>query len=292
MAALPALDLGLNATAVSIAVGFNHSCAVLDDGSMRCWGNGGFGELGVGDDTDRPYPVEVPLGDGVAVTQVVAGDSYTCALFDDSTVKCWGYNVNGVLGTGDTEPRGRDGQTVADLAPLDLGGTPVALAAGGYHACALMQGGALKCWGSNSGGQLGLGDIAHRGDEPGEMGANLPVVDVGGAVAAVSAAESHTCALLDDGSTKCWGATFPWGQLGLGDLNARGDEPNEMGDQLPALNLEPTRQVATGRNHTCALSATDTIKCWGSNERGQLGIGEDTLYRDFLSSDYPTVDLE
>ena len=94
----------------------------------------------------------------------------------------------------------------------------------------------MKCWGDNEFGALGLGDVDDRGDEPDEMGDNLPAVDLGTGrtAASISAGGYHNCALLDDGRVKCWGDAN-WGQLGLGDTENRGDEPDEMGDNLPVV---------------------------------------------------------
>ena len=112
------------------------------------------------------------------------------------------------------------------------------VAAGYQHTCALLNDGSVKCWGQNTHGQLGLGDTASRGDGPGEMGYNLPSVnlDSGKTAVALVAGTYHTCALLNDDSLKCWGGN-PYGQLGLGDINHRGDNPGEMGDALPTVKL-------------------------------------------------------
>ena len=114
--------------------------------------------------------------------------------------------------------------------------TVTAISTGSWHTCALLSSGAVKCWGYNSDGQLGLGDTNSRGDEPNEMGVNLLAVDLGLAagvtVTAISTDSDHTCALLSSGAVKCWGSNSD-GQLGLGDTNNRGDEPNEMGAALP-----------------------------------------------------------
>jgi len=171
-----------------------------------------------------------------------------------------------------------------NLAFVDLGANEIVtfIAMGYEHACVLLAGGKLKCWGKNDSGQLGLGDTNTRGDNGQEMGDNLPVVDLGiGNVAiAVAAGQGHSCAILGDGRVKCWGNNA-WGQLGLGTLSDRGDNPGEMGDQLPAVNLGTGRTalaLAAGANHTCALLDNATIKCWGNNDVGQLGLG-DTLLR-------------
>ena len=115
-----------------------------------------------------------------------------------------------------------------------------AISAGRNHTCALLSSGAVKCWGNNYDGQLGLGDTNDRGGGANEMGVNLLAVDLGLAdgvtVTAISADVYHTCALLSSGAVKCWGNNSD-GQLGLGDTNKRGDGANEMGAALPVVDL-------------------------------------------------------
>ena len=121
-------------------------------------------------------------------------------------------------------------------------GLAVAISAGDFHTCVLLEGGVVKCWGKGEYGRLGTGSTEDQGDEPGEMGDNLVSVDLGvGQVAtAIAAGVSHTCALLDSGNVKCWGDNDP-GSLGLGDLENRGDEPGEMGASLLAVDLGLSR---------------------------------------------------
>jgi alpha-tubulin suppressor-like RCC1 family protein len=140
--------------------------------------------------------------------------------------------------------------------PLVVPKTPT-VSAGYEHACALLDDKSVKCWGGNWYGQLGLGDKKYRGDGPGEMGDNLPTVDLGtGRTAtAIATGAHHTCVILDDKSVKCWGAGYD-GRLGLGDTNNRGDEPGEMGDNLPTVDLDTGRTataITPGRDHTCVL---------------------------------------
>src|SRR5262249_46277028 len=143
------------------------------------------------------------FGAGFAPAQLVFGDDHDCAISTDKRVECWGSNQLGQLGppvTGDLLAPGPD---------LRLRGAPVdVVAAGGDHSCAILTGGALKCWGRNTEGQLGLGDTTARGALPGQMGDALAAVDLGaGAVAtAVAAGTAHTCAVLEDGAVRCWGA--------------------------------------------------------------------------------------
>jgi uncharacterized repeat protein (TIGR01451 family) len=224
-------------------------CALLDNGAVKCWGFGGNGQLGTGSPATRgDGPNEmganlpaVDLGPGRTATAVTAGTFHTCALLDDATVKCWGSGANGRLGDGDTDTRGDGpGEMGTNLPTVDLGPgrTATAVTAGEGHTCALLDDGAVKCWGNGVFGALGYGDDNDRGDGPGEMGANLPAVDLGAGrtATAVTAGSAHTCALLDNGTVKCWGEGGS-GELGIGTEDDRGDGPGEMGANLPPVDL-------------------------------------------------------
>ncbi len=156
-------------------------------------------------------------------------------------MQCWGDNADGQLGLGDTVDRG-DGpnEMGVHLPAVDLGvGKRAAWISGRFHrTCAGLVGGGVKCWGRNEFGALGLGDTVNRGDGPGEMGDALPSLDLGAGLAPLSLTMSYdsSCALLGDGSVKCFGGNYG-GQLGLGDIQARGDQPGEMGDALPRVPL-------------------------------------------------------
>jgi len=276
------------AAARALSAGGYHTCAVLENGQVRCWGYNGSGQLGLGDTESRgdgsgelgdALPV-VDLGTGRTATAVAAGGSHTCALLDGGEVKCWGSNGYGQLGLGDTLDRGYGSGPMGDALPvvdLGTGRTATAISAGDSHTCALLDNGQVKCWGYNSAGLLGLGNTAARGDAPGEMGDALPAVDLGtGRTAtAVTAGYGHTCALLDDGTVKCWGSGVD-GRLGSGNTVARGDGPGEMGDALPVVALGTGRTataVSAGGAHTCAVLDDGGVKCWGAGGRGRLGTG-------------------
>jgi len=249
-ATLPSVSLGPGRSALQVTAGGNHTCARLDDGTVKCWGDNTVGQLGLGDTLQRGDGVgemgatlpSVNLGPGRTALELAAGGSHTCARFDDGTVKCWGRNAEGQLGLGDTQGRGDDpGEMGATLPSVSLGPgrTALELTAVYQHTCARLDDGTIKCWGWNGYGQLGLGDAQNRGDGPGEMGATLSSVSLGPARTALqlTAGDFHTCARLDDGTVKCWGDN-PAGQLGLGDTQRRGAGPGEMGATLPALLLK------------------------------------------------------
>jgi cysteine-rich repeat protein len=290
---LPAVDLGEGARATSVVVGYHHTCALLDDGRVKCWGLNAYGQLGLGDDDPRGdgpnemgdhLPV-VDLGEGEVAAAIVGADMNTCALLQSGGIKCWGFSIYGQLGLGDTESRGDDPDEMGDNLPaIDLGAgrTATAVATRRYSTCAILDNGGVKCWGLNDRGELGLGDTARRGDDPNEMGDNLPMVDLGAGAtaAAIDVGEASACALLHDGRVKCWGYNYE-GDLGLGDVAPRGDDPNEMGDDLPAVDLGAGRTataIAKGWWHTCARLDDGSLKCWGLNAEGELGQG-DTVSR-------------
>jgi len=300
--ALPAVDLGAGSKAVEVSVGHFHSCALLEGGAVKCWGRNDFGQLGQGDTNDRgDSPGElgdalatVNLGTDESAVALSVSGSHSCVALASGRVKCWGANHFGQLGLGDTSHRGDNAGELGDALPIvALGGNAkaVGIAAGGAgvgsplytaHACALLEGGAIKCWGANHKGQLGLGDTSPRGDGPAEMGDALPVLALGQGVlaASVHTGEHRGCARLTNGAVKCWGWNA-YGQLGLGDTLTRGDGPGEMGDALPAVNLGTNALAAhlgAGGEHTCAALADGALKCWGYNDSGQLGTG-DTDYR-------------
>ncbi len=271
---------------IDLAAGRDHTCALSAQGQVFCWGNNFSGELGYGDTMDRGNQAAdmgnnlpaVDLGTGRTATALAAGNAHTCALLDDRTVKCWGANLSGQLGYGDTFARGDDPNEMGDDLPvveLGTGRTARGLAVGSTHSCALLDDATVKCWGSGGFGRLGQGNTATIGDMADEMGDNLAPINLGAgrSVAALSAGEAHTCAILDNDVLKCWGRNAV-GQLGLGDTTHRGDGANEMGDSLPAVSLGDGRTataVSAGQVHTCALLDNAEVKCWGEGAEGRLG---------------------
>ncbi len=277
--ALPAVDLGTGRTARAIATSSESTCALLDDARVKCWGANADGQLGLGDLNDRgDGPGEMgdalpalDLGTGRTATALAAGSYHGCALLDTGQVKCWGENGSGELGLGDTSTRGDGAGEMGDaLAPVNLGTgrTATGVTVGRTHTCALLDGDEVKCWGYNADGQLGLGDTEHRGDDPGEMGDALPAVDVGTGrtLVAVTTGDLYSCALLDDDTIKCWGNNAN-GSLGLGDTMERGSAPDQMGDDLPTVDLPPPNDgfltpsdISGGSGTTVGSNANATVE--------------------------------
>jgi len=257
----------ISALARYVATGEQHTCVVLDDASLKCFGANTVGQIGsggivaLGDAAAEMGDalVAVRLGTGRTVRAVSAGALHTCALLDDASVKCFGEGGAGRLGSGAETDLGRSSATMGDsLVRVDLGSgrTAVALAAGAAHTCALLDDASVKCWGLNDDGQLGLGDTAARGDGAGEMGDALAAVNLawpaGVSTRAITAGDAHTCAMSTAGSVKCWGLGAN-GRLGTGDELSRGDEPGEMGATLAVVSLGTGRRavaLAAGGQHT------------------------------------------
>ena len=279
-----ASDTDVQAVVTQIALstsqtGADHTCALLDNGAVRCWGDGRQGQLGYGNtDTIGRHDTPASAGDvdvGGAVAQIAAGFSHTCGMLTTGAVRCWGNNFIGQLGYGNTDTIG-DNETSASAGDLDVGGAVAQIAAGFSHTCGMLTTGAVRCWGTGGTGQLGYGNTNNIGDD--ETPASAGDVDVGGTVAQINAGGSHTCALLDIGAVRCWGGGSV-GQLGYGNTRIIGD------DETPAsagnVNVGgPVAQIAAGYAHTCALLVSGAVRCWGDGERGRLGYGNITSIGD------------
>ena len=287
---LPFVELGKDQLA-SAVTSYYHGCAIVSGGKLKCWGQATFGALGSGggeDLGDEPGEMGdvlpfVDLGVGRTVKQVMAAVWTTCAVLDNDTAKCWGWNGNGWLGQGDKSDRGDAPGEMGDALPaIDFGPgrTVKSIAIDNSHACALLDDGSVKCWGQQAEGNLGNGlpGIGAIGDQPGEMGAKLPVVDLGAGRTAkqLGLGSRHACVILDNDKVKCWGSNGQ-GQLGLGDTAYRGDGPGEMGDALPYVDLGAGRtavQIAVSYFHSCAILDNLDLKCWGGGAFGALGQGD------------------
>jgi alpha-tubulin suppressor-like RCC1 family protein len=281
--ALPVVDLGPSARVDAVHVGNYHVCALLHDGSIRCWGDanasGSATSHGAAPGTMGAALPAVQIGTKKAVKHVFAGFNTSCAILDDEATKCWGSNEQGELGLGDTKGRGSEPGTMGDALPAIDFGAPrraVQVAPSSYSTCALLDDGSVRCWGN--GADLGLGNTKSYGGTPGTMGVNLPAVDLGAGRTALTLTTGArwACALLDDHQIKCWGYN-PAGQLGQGDIDSRGDAPFEMGDALPPIDLgagTSALAVEAGSFFGCAILATREVKCWGANSHGELGLGD------------------
>ncbi len=222
---------------VSISSGRWHTCAVLRDGSVRCWGWNYDGQLGEGTRGGRNAPIVVQgLSD---VAEVRAAWDFTCARTRSGEVHCWGENDYGQLGDGDrhTQERPTRVNGVRDAQQIVMGST---------HACVLRRGGAVSCWGRNEFGELGDGSETLR-DRP-------VAARFGRNVTELAAGEGGTCALHQDGTITCAG----W--------LARGTTPVRVDGLAPGI-----VDVVVAKNFACANTVDDEPRCWGEGFVGQLG---------------------
>jgi alpha-tubulin suppressor-like RCC1 family protein len=219
----PVVDVGAPAVALSVANAV--TCILTPDGRVRVWGGGYPGATGlargdedIGDDEPPSAAPDVDVG-GTAVA-IACGDP-NCALLDDGTLRCWGYaNVGYAV----AESIGDD-ETPSSMGPIALPGRVTAIAAAPGHVCAIVEGGALYCWGDSDHGELGYGNTEALGDD--ETPASAGPVDIGGAAVQIAAGENQTCAVRSDGALLCWGNNNN-GELGYGHTDNIGD------DEMPA----------------------------------------------------------
>ena len=309
--ALPFLSFPGGQTTLSVAVGVFGSCAVLQDFSVACWGQDDLqGSTGLGS-ASIAVPTRINLGTGVTARAVVgtrAMDVF-CALLNGrlwGSLKCWGNNMNGNLGTGlqayylGANPASEMGDFLPVMG-LSSATTwrnatnplTVALSSAGtcvYVAEALKQQGRqtvvnkLYCFGLNTGTFTGCGVLQTTGSTYATMGEDLPRMHVGAGlfdqIEQVSMLNYATCVLLRDKRVKCAGVNF--GRLGVGsrpNLGARWG--HFTGNALPFASLVgpldgAVARLSTSNNgdaHHCVVLTTGAIKCVGDGSSGQFGNG-------------------
>lgn len=272
-------------------------CVIFNDGSVKCVG-GSPNSLGYQSGSDRGTGTglnSILMADNVigihAPLEVHTGGDFSCALFQNGEIKCWGLNAYGQLGRGNTTAVNTTVYSTPEPVSLGTGRTARKLAVGESHACAVLDNGSVKCWGRNNFGQLGIGSNNTQGTVTGNTGDSMLITDLNmGEIVDIAAGQSHTCAISASKKMKCWGLNN-YGQLGIGSAGNFGEVPGSMGAGLPEVQLgtgyEPL-QISASQTHTCALLLRSLdqkrrIKCWGRNTWGELGLG-DTTSRGLLTS--------
>jgi alpha-tubulin suppressor-like RCC1 family protein len=244
----PAPVIGIS-SATSVSAGFLHTCAVLLDTSVVCWGDNQWGQLGNGTTTLSNVPV--PVTGLTGAVSVDAGLRHTCASLSSGQVRCWGDNDNGQLG---------DGTTSDSLIPVVVTGITSATraSAGTSFSCAVLSDSTARCWGWDVFQQLG--------DAPQGTQSSTPVVVAGlSAVSGLQAGHLSSCATRTNGTAWCWGSG-PFGGLGNGTTTTSGSPVQVSG-------LADAAGVGVGTYYACARRTTGAVACWGRNEYGQGGNG-------------------
>jgi alpha-tubulin suppressor-like RCC1 family protein len=275
------IGVGSNVGAIAIAAGAMHTCALLGDGTVTCWGDNDQYQLGNNTtvDVNAPTATPTPVPGFDDATAITAGADHTCALRNTGQVWCWGRNGSGQIGDGTNAARP---QPVAASHIVQAAGEQavvIAISAGRLHTCALAlvretasgtPNSRVECWGSNDSGQLGNGT---------KQSSNVPVWASGlSGVQSLAANGDHTCALLATGALMCWGDNAS-GQAGNNTIGTLSGAPPTYTN---GVNLTPTavtvgtvpvRLASLGYSSTCSVLADGTVSCWGNNWRSQLGNG-------------------
>jgi alpha-tubulin suppressor-like RCC1 family protein len=254
---------GLTSGVSAVTAGGMHTCALTTGGGVKCWGNSGSGVLGHDTSLDPLIPGEVKnLASGIKA--IAAGNNHTCALTSGGGVKCWGYNGYGQLGDGTKTDR----WTAVDVVGLTSGVS--AIAASTTHTCALTTAGGVKCWGYNDAGAIGDGSNTDRWTPTSVIGLTSGIV-------AIAAGGGHSCALTSGGAVKCWGWNY-YGQLGNNNVpSTSATRPFPTSEQWVPVDVSGLTSgvsaIAAGSTHTCALTGSGGVKCWGRNTWGAVGDG-------------------
>jgi cysteine-rich repeat protein len=273
---------------ISLSLGDEHTCALYSGGYVRCWGDNTVGELGLGhtnfEGNNKPYQLANASGGGAGpiafvgsggVTALAAGNDFSCAVLSDGSVQCWGTNESGQLGQGSLTPVF---SALPAVVSLGQAATAVTVSRSLGVACAILADGSVRCWGSNAGGALGLGNntaFPSMTVTPNQFGP----VSLGATATAVASGEG-ACALLTGGTIRCWGDNN-LGELGLGNKTALplSMVPSAYG-VVPLPSGKTALSISAGPGFACARLNDGTAQCWGRNNVGQLGLGNTNIIGD------------
>lgn len=239
-----------------ISAGGKHTCGIRSDDTARCWGLNGNGQLGDNSTTQRLIPTT--LNGGGTWKQLATGDFHSCGIKLDNTLWCWGLNTNGRLG---------DNSTTQRLVPTTVngGGTWKMVAVGASHTCAIKSDDTLWCWGLNGNGQLGDNSTTQR----------LVPTAISGSTTwlQIATGEQFTCGVKMDNTLLCWGLNS-FGQLGDNSTTQRLVPTVVSGSGAWKFVATSSANSTPAGYHTCAISYTDYIYCWGHNNSSQLTATE------------------
>jgi len=241
-------------TVTAVAVGEEHSLALLSNGTVMAWGDNHEGQLGTGTTKTSAVPQPVPGLSGV--TAIAAGSLFSLALLANGTVMAWGDNAGGQLGTGTLR------NSTVPVPVKNLTGV-TAIAGGFRHSLALLSNGTAMAWGENEEGQLGIGRKASLQPTP------APVAKISG-ITAIAAGQEHSVALLSDGSVWVWGGN---GEFQLARSNGFPGGISQSNVPIRVPGLSKAKAIAAGGSFSLAVVGGGRVRAWGDNAFGQLGNG-------------------
>lgn len=310
---LPFINFGTNAKVTKLVSGGGTTCVLLDTNNMKCLGGNEKGQTGngisntiVGQESGHigdNLPT-VNLGSGLEVIDFVLGGSSTCIIVTGNKVKCVGGSTSGQLGYESMADIGKSASEMGNNLPFVNLGTNVLVdsiysSPSSEFTCAILSAPTasnqnVKCWGMNSGGQLGYGDTNNRGDESNEMGDKLPLLDFGveDRVIKISTGWYHVCVKLITNEIRCWGSNDQ-GRLGVGNSSIT-QISSAISSLSPAIDSGKTISlISPGDSHTCIVYTDGlTLKCIGENSSGQLGQGNKVSSTTSTSlANIPAIDL-
>ncbi len=261
----PVKVAALGGSAVKVAIGSEHCCALRTDGSVWCWGRNDYGQLGDGTAGEKHSPAALTAL-GSDVVDLVGGGSDSCARKKDGSLWCWGNSVSAKLALGAACPG--DACVKSPVEVTAFGKDLVELALGGTHGCARKKDGSLWCLGWNYWGQLGDGTVVDESSP-------VAVSDLAGGIVRMALGPYNTCAGKADGTLLCWGSNESE-QLGTPvkiNCHDNGLFAPCSTKPLAVAGIAGVVEVALGDGHACARSADGSLSCWGDNTAGELGDG-------------------
>ncbi len=256
-----------NETPIEIAAGTSTACALMESGDVYCWGSGAYGKMGNGE----PYNgwsewvntemqlVSLPVG--LSALSVSIAHDHVCSIVDNGDIYCWGRGEDGQLGQGSISNR-----NLPVRVDMPTQSPAISISAGDFSTCAITRDGMAYCWGKNDDGQLGNGSTSIRETTPVEV-----LFPSGRTPVSISIGETHACALMDNGKVMCWGSNDD-GRLGRGPLG--GDQTSPI--YVSMGSGETANLLAVGYRSACMILDSGETKCWGNNEKAQIGTGSAT----------------
>jgi alpha-tubulin suppressor-like RCC1 family protein len=249
---VPVQVSGLASGVSSISVGEEHGCAVMNDRTLKCWGSNQYGAVGNNSTATVTSPVTIDVG--TSYREVSSGRWHSCGVTTGGVVKCWGNNASAQLG---------DGTTTLKRTPVIISGisNPSSISAGYSHTCGVLQNGSAMCWGYNGDYAIGNGTTT-RATTP------TAVTLLSEPVRSIKTGFQNTCVITNGNNVKCWGSN-KYGELGHGTTGGNEATPSLTSDASQYSSVFPS-PIA---NYVCGITIGGEGKCWGFNDSGRLGIG-------------------